>query len=450
MSASSKDPAALLRMLEARTQAPAPPSISGTGAGPARAGRPAPRLNSLLPTTERIETAGASCARVTARVELSGRRSPEGYACPVDAYRVERQAEAFSLLTGEGAWRDVDPGSVAYVDIETTGLSGGSGTVAFLIGVGRFENGAFRVRQFFMEDFHEEPALIEAVAAELDEAAGIVTYNGKRFDLPILETRWRLARRAPKFPALHLDLLYPARRLWRGRLADCRLSTVEREILGILRYSDAPSAEIPQIYFDYVRGVRPERMTAVFDHHAQDIFSLAALAGALGRAVTAPEDERFRHAADQAGLAGIFQRSGDAEAAVAALGRAASAAADEETAYRLSMLLARRLRRMGRGGEAAEIWKGWAVKAGAHRIEPLVEMAKYAEHDLRDHASAEAWTRRALEIVERDRELGEWIGGVGVGADAASIARLDALNRRLGRLGRRREQTGARTKRPAA
>lgn len=436
MPASPKDPAAFLKMLDARTS-PAP-ETPGTGSSPAGPGktkppRAAPRLAGILPHSETIETEDGVCVRVSARAATTGQRSAEGYVCPVEPYTHAGTTNALALLGRSGAWRDVAQERIAFVDIETTSLQGGSGTVAFLIGVGRFEGDAFCVRQYFMEDFDQEPAMIRAVADDLAQADAIVSYNGKTFDLPILEVRWRLAKLRPAFPRLHLDLLHPSRRLWSGRLPDCRLGTVERRILSILRTSDAPSAEIPQLYFDYVRGVRPQRMGLVFDHHAQDIFSLAALTQALARAVADPEDERFRHASDQAGLARLFQSEGDAGAAVAALRRAIDASEDEDTAFRLSMLLGRGLKRQRRAEEAAAIWERWVEKAAIHRLDPLIELAKHAEHQLKDPAAAERWTRRALEIVEQHRELADWIG---TGADKASplTERLDTLNRRLRRV----------------
>lgn len=436
MAASPKDPSAFLNMLDARTSPV--PDEAGAGTKPAakrkrKKSRAAPRLSTVLPHSETVETDDGTCVRVAARAPVSGERSNEGYICPVQTFAHPEAPEALALLGRSRAWRDVAPERIAFVDVETTSLQGGSGTVAFLIGVGRFEGETFCVRQYFMEDFDQEPAMIRAVADELAEADAVVSYNGKTFDLPIMEVRWRLAKLKPKFPELHLDLLHPSRRLWSGRLPDCRLGTVERRILSILRYSDAPSAEIPQLYFDYVRGVKPQRMGLVFDHHAQDIFSLAALTQALARAVADPEDERFLHASDQAGLARLFQSGGDAEAAAAALRRAIEAADDEDTAFRLSMLLGRGLKRQRRHAEAVELWQRWADKAALHRLDPLIELAKHAEHRLKDHAAAERWTRRALDIVEQHRELADWIGKT-TGAETPLADRLEALNRRLRRV----------------
>jgi hypothetical protein len=440
-----KDPAAFLKMIDARGTAMTrhvPQEARDAPAARTRNPEAAPRLTRFLPDCETLESEEGVCVRVSTRAAVTGRRSPEGYCCPVSTFAHPEWREALALLGRNDAWRDVDPERMAFVDIETTGLQGGSGTVAFLIGVGRFEGDRFCVRQYFMEDFHHEPAMIRAVADDLAEADAIVSYNGKCFDLPIMEMRWRLSRLEPKFPSLHLDLLHPSRRLWSARLPDCRLGTVERHILSILRTSDAPSAEIPQLYFDYVRGLRPERMSLVFDHHAQDIFSLAALTQALARAVADPADERFRYPSDQAGLARIFQRGGNPDEAIAALGRAIEAAPDEDTAWRLSMILARALKRQGRSDEAVALWESWADRAAIHRLDPLIELAKVAEHQLKDHAAAERWTRRAMAIVEQDAELAGWIGSGPNGAPdhLPSSEKLEALSRRLRRVETKKRQ----------
>lgn len=436
-----KDPAAFLKMLEARAGAatfaakshPEGPGASASGDLPKGRERRATSLSRMLPHAEVVENEGGASIRVSARAPISGIRSREGYTCPVAPFEHPDATGALALLGRDEAWRSIPRGRVAYVDIETTSLQGGSGTVAFLIGVGRFEADNFCVQQYFMEDFDQETAMIRAVADDLAQADAIVTYNGKTFDVPIMEIRWRLARMEPDFPRLHLDLLHPSRRLWRSRLPDCRLGTVERQILSILRASDAPSAEIPQIYFDFLRGARSGRMGLVFDHHAQDIFTLAALTHALARAVADPEDPRFLHASDQAGLARLFQLAGRREEALRALSRAVDAAPDDDAAYPLAMLLARQLKRHRREADAVRLWERWADKAAIHRLDPLIELAKDAEHRRKDHAAAEEWTRRALEIVGQQREIAGWLGGRAQGVGNALLHDLH-LQRRLRRI----------------
>ncbi|MGE5325742.1 MAG: ribonuclease H-like domain-containing protein, partial [Deltaproteobacteria bacterium] len=167
---------------------------------------------------------------------------------------------------------------LAYLDTETTGLAGGTGTCAFLIGVGIVEGRQFAVRQFFLRDYPEEKAVLAALAEMLEPFAGVVTFNGKTFDLPLLETRYALARMKSPFARLvHLDLLHPARRLWKLRLDSCKLTHLEKHILGIERQGDVDGAEIPAIYFDYLRTGEARGLQPVFYHNALDIMTLTAL-----------------------------------------------------------------------------------------------------------------------------------------------------------------------------
>lgn len=435
----SRDVISLLKQLDARVT-PASEFFANSNAAasaspPASPSprRAAPPLESLIPHAERIGKGADACYLVESRCDLSGERSPEGFACPAAPFAVDAPHEALTILNRDGRWAEVDLHRVAFIDTETTSLSGGSGTCAFLIGIGRFEPGGFVVRQYFMPDYTGEETMIDAVARDLAEAQAIVSYNGKCFDLPLMETRWRMQRRRPEFPALHFDLLFPARKLWRKKLADCRLGTVEREVLRILRVSDIESFLIPNIYFEYLRGVAPERLLPVFDHHAQDIYSLGALTMALARAVASPDDPRFAHAAEQWGLASIYQRVGRHDDAVAALERAIVSARDEEFGFKLSMQLAKALRRMGRDDEALEIWRARAEQATIARLDPLIELAKHAEHRRRDFAEARAWTERALAIVQSHRELASWVDGVAArGNRNAAVA--ESLTKRLARI----------------
>src|SRR5437667_8766191 len=172
-----------------------------------------------------------------------------------------------------------------FLDTETTGLAGGTGTYAFLVGAGWIEGDAFVVTQHFMRDLDEEPALLAALAPLLERAGGVVTFNGAGFDLPLLETRFVLARR--RWPAMlpHLDLLRPSRRVWTGCFDDCRLGTLEREVIGLEREDDVPGALIPALYFDFLRSRRAAPLARVFDHNRHDVLSLVALLGWFGRAL---------------------------------------------------------------------------------------------------------------------------------------------------------------------
>ncbi len=184
-----------------------------------------------------------------------------------------------------GQIRGVAPEKWCFLDTETTGLAGGSGTYAFLVGVGRITPQGFRVRQFFMRDFGEEASQLSALAEHLKQFEVMITYNGRTYDQPLLETRFRMVRQRPPFTSLeHLDLLFGARRLWNLRFDSCRLVELENQILGVERQGDLPGELIPYVYFEYVRTHEIFRLLPVFHHNAIDILTLACLTAIVPRA----------------------------------------------------------------------------------------------------------------------------------------------------------------------
>jgi len=195
------------------------------------------------------------------------------------------------------------PETWAFLDTETTGLAGGSGTCAFLIGVGRITPKGFRVCQYFMRDFAEEASSLSALEEDLASATTLVTYNGKTFDLPLLETRFRMARKKPHFMKLpHLDLLHGARRLWRLRYESCKLTALEAEVLGIEREGDVPGFLIPPIYFDFVRNGIADQLAPVFHHNALDIVSLACLTSIVPWVFRDPLQTNLTHGGEMISL----------------------------------------------------------------------------------------------------------------------------------------------------
>jgi uncharacterized protein YprB with RNaseH-like and TPR domain len=358
-----------------------------------------PRLWNFYPAAEAIAgSEGGRCLRVRTEATLDGRRTRGGHLCPVHEHAPELALETIARITGEAAWRGVDPGKILFLDIESTGLATGAGTYAFLVGLGRFEAGGFCVEQYFMEDFADEAALIESLEREFSTAQAVVTYNGGTFDLPILASRFRMQRRTPRFPELHLDLLRYTRRVWRPRVGSASLGNIERSVLGITRLSDVPGMLIPSIYFNYMRGIAPERIVPVFDHHAQDIFSMGVLICALARAWEAPHEPRHADARDQWGLARLYASRGETERALACMEAATRDARDEQFAHEIAMRLARLYRRAGRLEDALAIWEARAPQAAPGRIDALIELAKHAEHRMKDYAAAQAWTRRAIAL----------------------------------------------------
>jgi len=180
-----------------------------------------------------------------------------------------------------------DPSQWLFLDTETTGLAGGSGTYAFLVGLAWWDGGGLQVEQFFMRDFSEEHSLLLALDERMAERRVLVTFNGKSFDWPLLETRFRMTRAiAPRIPAAHLDLLHPARQLWRPRLGSVRLAELEKHVLQTsagsrldwTRDFDVDSSMIPEIYFNFVRGGYADPLVPVFHHNQMDLRGLAALA----------------------------------------------------------------------------------------------------------------------------------------------------------------------------
>src|SRR6266403_3016569 len=182
-----------------------------------------------------------------------------------------------------------EPEQWLLLDTETTGLAGGTGTYAFLVGLAWWDAGGLQVEQFFMRDLDEEHSLLLELSERMSKRPVLVTFNGKSFDWPLLETRYRMTRSiAACTPKMHLDLLHPARQLWRPRLGSVRLKELERHVLGEenralewSRHDDINSSRIPQLYFDYLRGGPAEPLAGVFRHNQMDLRGLAALAGKI-------------------------------------------------------------------------------------------------------------------------------------------------------------------------
>ncbi|MGH9859604.1 MAG: ribonuclease H-like domain-containing protein, partial [Candidatus Acidiferrales bacterium] len=213
-----------------------------------------------------------------------------------------------------------DPAKWLFLDTETTGLCGGTGTYAFLVGVAWWDGGGLQVEQYFLRDYADEHSMLLALAARLAERPVLVTFNGKSFDWPLLDTRYRMTRciRVPE-PAAHLDLLHPARRLWRLQLGSVRLSELERNVLGAAssqvnwdRGSDVRSDMIPQLYFNYLRGGSPVPLLDVLRHNQMDLRGLAAIAAKVAALLDHPE-ETDAEPLELYGLSKLLRQRGPAE-----------------------------------------------------------------------------------------------------------------------------------------
>jgi uncharacterized protein len=249
-----------------------------------------------------------------------------------------------------------DAARALFLDTETTGLSGGTGTLAFLIGMAWFEGSSLRVEQLLLTDLEAEEAMLVRVAARIAAAGSLVTFNGRTFDLPLLRSRFVMARVKPPAEPPHLDLLHVARRIYGARVERCALTTLERDVLGFERVGDVDGAEIPALYQRFLRGGPRARedLLPVVEHNVWDLAALAALTGELGaRLARTDADGRFE-ANDLVGLARTTHRAGDADRAVALAGEAAAmgAARGESSVARDAHVLAARIHKRTRDAEA--------------------------------------------------------------------------------------------------
>ena len=301
----------------------------------------------------------------------------------------------------DGAIRSSHPTRWAFLDTETTGLAGGTGTYAFLIGVGSIEPAGFRLRQFFMRDHGEEASLLCRLTEYLAQFDVLVTYNGKTYDQPLLETRFRMARARPPFERLaHLDLLFGARRLWKLRLESCRLVELENRILGVERQGDLPGEMIPYYYFEYVRTQQAFRLVPIFHHNAIDILSLACLTAIVPFAFRSPENTTFRHGADVIGLARWVLQSGRREEALKLLRRAVDLGLPDDLMFKTMWDIGTIEKRMGRADAALAVFSDLAACRNAYRARAFRELAKHYEHGERNYATALEMTRGALALED--------------------------------------------------
>ncbi|MBI3098934.1 MAG: ribonuclease H-like domain-containing protein [Planctomycetes bacterium] len=362
-----------------------------------------------------IEDIGATLEQLVPGVEL---RTPSGpvwsaridyprdHACGRTALSslVHSSREHLAWLGRDERLAELDWSRTLFLDTETTGLAGGTGTYAFLVGLARWRDGAFRLTQYFMRDFDEEPALLLAVRDEIEAAGAIVTYNGKCFDAPLLDTRFGLNRLPVRLAGRpHLDLLFPARRLWKRRAGDCSLINLQAQILGVERVDDVDGAEIPGIYYDFVRTGRADRLARVFAHNAEDLVSLAALTVRASMLAQDPLGQPGVTGAELFSVGTMLAREGRNDASRSCLEAAIEIGLDEtgdlEALWRLSLVY----KRQKRWSEAARIWRTLLDDARARPaplgavpiLSLLEELARHAEHVEHDTASAARWTREA-------------------------------------------------------
>ncbi len=293
-----------------------------------------------------------------------------------------------------------DLNDLLFVDTETTGLNGGAGTIAFEIGLGRMEGDHLRITQYVLSGYDQEEQMLRAVAGCFTENTIVVSFNGKIFDLPLLQSRMILNRihvTPTAYP--HLDLMHVSRRVYRRRLKRCNLSSVEEAALGLVREDDLPGAQVPERFFSYLRTGQFEHIEPVLRHNLQDVLSLAQLTGALCAAFRHPEE--LEHDEDVLSIGKTLQRTGHSEKA--------------RTCYRI--VGTRHLRSEGHLYLAMHCKKekDWAqtvrlcqemIRRHENGSWPHLQMAMYCEHHLRDARAALRYAETALEIESQRQALG--------------------------------------------
>lgn len=377
-------------------------------------------------------------AKLNAIGAASARPEPKpAHPSGVAIYTDRRDADARLFhLEGDGlrriGWsgRAFDLHRCLFLDTETTGLSGGAGTVAFLVGLGYVENETFVVEQYLMRDYSDEADMLDQIARRMENFDAVCTFNGNNFDLPLLATRFTMCRMREKWRELEpLDLLYPARRTWKMRIGSCRLSRIEELILGQGRTEDIPGSEVPQRYFDYLRTGDMRLLEDIIAHNRQDIATLGTLLAHLCELYAHPEKETRR--ADVFSMGKALEKQGELMPArelyrvaaipapagsISALGNNAIAA---QAAWRMYLLA-----RKNRDTEAMRMILEQMALRRQLREKIYVELAKLYEHRYKN-------PRRALRYAD-------------LAASYIPPAEMEALERRRNRLKMKlqRQKTG--------
>lgn len=335
--------------------------------------------------------------------------------------------DTVATLGGAGC-KAVRPEKLLYLDTETTGLSGGAGTVAFLVGAGFFEKEAFVIRQYFMRDYDEEAAMLQELQQLFAECQGFVTFNGKAFDMNLLQSRFISNRFKPFFKDMpNLDLLYPARRTWGLKLESCRLVSLEENILGETRSGDIPGELIPAVYFKYLDDRDASEIKRVVKHNEQDILSMVSLLCRLAEMIANPISETDG-GFELLGMSRLFEADGRIDDMLECL---EALTASEHFNIRMNAVkrLTRVYKRNGRYDRALEHWKAVEAENPGFECFHLVELAKYYEHKAKDYNMALHATNKAMESCIR--------------AGFAGGRQLEELRKRKDRLIKKLNRSGA-------
>lgn len=291
---------------------------------------------------------------------------------------------------------------ILFFDTETTGLAGGSGTYIFLLGLGYFSGENFYVRQYFMSDYHEEEALLWAVNQLFGQGFKLlISYNGKSYDFPLLQTRYIMSRLPMQLKtSYHFDLLFPTRRLWKKRLQDCSLQNIERQILNIRRSGDIPGYLIPQVYFRYLMDKDARPLKPVFYHNQQDIVSLVLLTTKIGQILENPI-QNGRSALDLCSIGKIYEGLKDFQYSSKCYEEALKCDLSDEESLETLKLCSLAYKRQGEWEKAEAAWHDIISFSSQFMLYPFEELAKYYEHRRKDYLKAQSIVEEALSKLSK-------------------------------------------------
>jgi hypothetical protein len=310
--------------------------------------------------------------------------------------------ETLALLSRDSAFSERDLSTALFLDLETTGLSGGVGVVPFLVGLGYYREGQFHLLQFFLGELAEEESMILEIGRFFarTDFRSLVTFNGKAFDLPLLETRFTLHRAAFPLSGLpHLDFLFSARSLWSHKQESCRLYHLAREILTAEREEDISSAEIPVRYFEYLRTGDFSLIEPVLYHNQEDLLSLLGVvivgAGFLSGAA-ADEAEIEADAMDLFGVAKILEKAGATEKSVRFIHRALEGRLSEEVELQAKKRLAHHFKKNREWDKAVSLWQEMTP---LRQLSCFRDLSVHYEHREKDYARAAALAAEGLSLA---------------------------------------------------
>ncbi|MDA8404395.1 MAG: ribonuclease H-like domain-containing protein [Desulfobacteraceae bacterium] len=310
-----------------------------------------------------------------------------------DLAHVSMEAAAF-LSSADVKGLSIEDG--LFIDTETTGLSGGTGTFPFLIGLGWFGNSSFVTCQLFSRDFSEEPAMLDYLKKIASGRQFLVSFNGKAYDLNLLTTRFILNRFQDIFSGMpHIDLLHPSRRIYSQRLENAKLATLEAGVLGVKRENDIPGQEIPQRYFDWLRRRDGRLIEDIFRHNRVDIVSMASLLKHLTDLINGGHDIAYAHHADLLSVAKLHHDRGDLETArrlFEPLLDSNQPGITQNARRYLSLIHKKR----NQWDDAVSIWRKMLAD-DPYDVFAAIEMAKWYEHHAREFGPAAQIVQRILD-----------------------------------------------------